>query len=88
MAGAPGEEQAVGELGGQDQVGRRRLPADKVGDAAEAEDGVAMVLDEPLGASCPSLGPVRAWFTALPTPGRIVCQGEFRLERRPCDPPL
>ena len=43
----PGEEEPVGELGGQHQLGRRRLPADQVGDSAEAEDSVAMVLDEP-----------------------------------------
>ena len=48
--GAPREEQPVWELGRQNQLGRRRLPANQVGDAAEAENGVAMVLDEPLGA--------------------------------------
>ena len=48
--GAPGEQEPVGELGGQDQLGRRRLPADQVGDSAKAENGVAVVLNEPLGA--------------------------------------
>ena len=51
--GAPGEEQSVRELGGQDQFSRRRLPTDQVGDATEAKDGVAVVLDEPL--ALPSL---------------------------------
>jgi hypothetical protein len=49
-AGAPGEDQAVGELGGQDKVGRGRLPAVQVGNAADAQDGAAMVGNEPLRA--------------------------------------
>ncbi len=37
-AGAPGEEEAIRKLRGQNQVGRRGLPAVQVGDAAKAAE--------------------------------------------------